>query len=68
VTGAAGVLYQHGYVDPPGGEFREPSDLAGGVAAGDYDADGFTDLYVVRGDIGPNLLFHDLASAETGAL
>jgi hypothetical protein len=29
------------------------------VAAGDYDGDGWIDLYVVRGDIGPNLLFRN---------
>jgi hypothetical protein len=29
------------------------------VAAGDYDGDGWVDLYVVRGDIGPNLLFRN---------
>ena len=29
---------------------------AGGVAAGDYNDDGWVDLFIVRGDIGPNLL------------
>ncbi len=31
----------------------------GGVAAGDYDQDGYIDLYVARGDVGPDLLFHN---------
>ncbi len=57
VTAEAGLVYQHGYVATPG--FREASEHAGGVAAGDYDRDGDTDLYVVRGDIGPNLLFRN---------
>jgi hypothetical protein len=57
VTAEAGLSYQHGYLAEPG--FREPSENAGGVAAGDYDGDGWVDLYVVRGTIGPNLLFRN---------
>jgi hypothetical protein len=57
VTAEAGLSYQHGYLVEPG--FREASEAAGGVAAGDYDGDGWVDLYVVRGTIGPNLLFHN---------
>ncbi len=57
VTAEAGLSYQHGYLAEPG--FREPSENAGGVAVGDYDGDGWPDLYVVRGTIGANLLFHN---------
>jgi hypothetical protein len=32
---------------------------AGGAAAGDYDNDGDVDLFVVRGDRGPNLLYRN---------
>ena len=32
---------------------------AHGVAAGDYDADGDVDLFIVRGDLGPNLLYRN---------
>ncbi len=56
VTAEAGLSYQHGYRDTG---FDEEADNSGGVAAGDYDRDGFVDLYVVRGDIGANLLFHN---------
>ena len=55
VTTAAGVYYQHGL----SGEFGEVGREMGGVAAGDYDRDGWIDLYVVRGNVGPNLLFHN---------
>lgn len=33
--------------------------VAGGAAAGDYDADGDIDLFIVRGDVGPNLLYRN---------
>src|SRR5262249_21821703 len=54
VTAEAGLSYQHGYLVEPG--FREASEAAGGVAAGDYDGDGWVDVYVVRGTIGPHLV------------
>ena len=62
-TASAQVSYTHGYTFPllsPLGAFDEPRAIAGGVAAGDYDNDGHIDLYAVRGDIGPNLLFRNL--------
>jgi hypothetical protein len=57
VTAAAGVYHQHGLV--AGGAAGEPERMSSGVAAGDYDRDGWIDLYVVRGDVGPNLLFRN---------
>ncbi len=66
VTAQAGLAYEHGY-------FVIDNDLilmAGGAAAGDYDNDGWVDLYVIRGDIGPNLLFRNLGDGtfeEVGA-
>jgi len=62
VTVSAGFNYEHGYTTPlvsEDGSFDERRHTAGGVAAGDYDNDGFIDLYAVRGDIGANLLFHN---------
>jgi len=56
VSAAAGVAYEHGYGVPPS---TEPAMISGGVAAADYDGDGFVDLYAVRGLIGPNLLFRN---------
>ena len=64
VTAVAGFKYEHGYVGlSPGGD-GEREIIAGGVAAGDYDNDGWVDLYVVRGDIGPNLLFRNLGDGR----
>ena len=40
-------------------DVRRARHVAGGVAVGDYDGDGWIDLYVVRGDAGPNLLFRN---------
>jgi hypothetical protein len=55
VSVAAGVAYEHGFDGP----LAEPEMISGGVAAGDYDGDGWADLYVVTGDRGPNLLFRN---------
>ncbi|WP_289152935.1 CRTAC1 family protein [Porticoccus sp. W117] len=42
----------------------EIEDIAGGVAAGDYDNDGLIDLFIVRGDIGPNLLYRNMGNNQ----
>ena len=34
--------------------------LPNGAASGDFDGDGRIDLFIVRGDIGPNLLYRNL--------
>ena len=55
VTLDAGLDYSHGYFYI----FNDLILMAGGVAVGDYDNDGWLDLYVVLGDLGPNMLFRN---------
>ena len=57
-TDTSGIEFTYGYVRPTVGS--EPETFGGGAAAGDYDGDGLVDLFVVRGDIGPNLLYRNL--------
>jgi hypothetical protein len=54
-TAAAGLSYRYRHSGGGG----TPAMYAGGVAAGDYDGDGWVDLYAVQGDNGPNLLFRN---------
>ncbi|MCH7550019.1 MAG: hypothetical protein IH969_10895, partial [Candidatus Krumholzibacteriota bacterium] len=56
VTVQAGLNYEHGYSED---KITEVLACAGGVAAGDYDNDGWIDLYVVGGSAGTNLLFRN---------
>ncbi|MEE8586457.1 MAG: VCBS repeat-containing protein, partial [Acidobacteriota bacterium] len=56
VSRQAGFNYGHGYSD---GLTTDARKAIGGVAVGDFDQDGFLDLYIVRGDSGPNLLFRN---------
>ncbi len=57
-TGASGIVYEHAYLNPT--PASEPEEFGGGVASGDFDGDGLVDLFVLRGDIGPNLLYRNL--------
>ena len=67
VTTSAGLGFSHGYVGGAGSPYER---IGAGIAVGDYDNDDFLDLYMVRGSIGPNLLFHNLGNGtfeEVGA-
>jgi hypothetical protein len=61
VTQAAGIDYEHGYQSTP---LTNPQMVAGGVACADYNGDGWVDLYVARGDTGPNLLYLNVGSGS----
>ncbi|MBM4268905.1 MAG: hypothetical protein FJ144_20200 [Deltaproteobacteria bacterium] len=57
VTSAAQITHVHsGFV-----QVGDPEDraLCGGVAAGDYDDDGWVDLYALQGPSGPNHLYRN---------
>ena len=60
VTSAAGINTQHGYV---GGNTSMPRRISGGVAVGDYDQDGWDDVYVVGGD-NDNALYRNLGNGS----
>lgn len=57
-TDASGISYYNGYTF-----IQQDTTLSrmatGGVASGDYDRDGDIDVFIVRGDIGPNLLYQN---------
>lgn len=61
VTAASGIDYFIGYrgFPPTGDAARVVNFSTGGAAAGDYDSDGDIDLFITRGDIGPNLLYRN---------
>ncbi|MFP6664365.1 MAG: hypothetical protein VCC00_09215, partial [Deltaproteobacteria bacterium] len=55
VTATAGVSYVHGFAGAM--DMHDPRALGGGVAVGDFDADGWPDIYAVAGSAGANHLF-----------
>ncbi len=56
VNQEAGLAISHNYEESSPSEARR---FSGGVAAGDYDGDGYTDLFVVGGDE-PNKLYRNM--------
>ncbi len=57
VTRDAGITHTHGYVETV---ISTRHMVLAGAAAADYDGDGWTDLYVIRGSLGPGLLYRNL--------
>jgi len=56
ITNSTGISFVHRIINATNSKAEL---LASGAAAGDYDADGDIDLYVVRGNSGPNLLYRN---------
>lgn len=56
ISVAAGLDYLHGFKD-----INDSSEAVAGVAVGDYDNDGWLDLYIAQGDTGVNLLYRNLS-------
>jgi enediyne biosynthesis protein E4 len=56
ITNSTGIRFVHRIVNATNSKVEL---LAGGAAVGDYDDDGDVDLYVVRGNSGPNLLYRN---------
>ncbi len=63
VAASVGLDYEHDYVDSLRISTEVPI-FMGGVAAGDYDGDGWVDLYAVGGDR-PNLLLRNVGGRFT---
>ena len=57
----AGLDYTHGFSSA-----TSSTESVAGVAVGDYDGDGWLDLYIAQGDTGPNLLYRNLS--QNGSL
>ena len=58
MTAASGISFTVGFLEPMSNSELTIT-LPSGAAAGDYDDDGDIDLFIVRGDSGPNLLYRN---------
>ena len=62
-TPSSGIAFTVGFSGTMSND-EIPVILPSGAAAGDVDGDGRTDLLVVRGDLGPNLLYRNLGGMQ----
>ena len=63
VTVQSNLMVTNGFSASSLGEIDETA-FANGVAAADYDDDGNIDLFIARGDLGPNLLYRNLGNMQ----
>ena len=59
VAGKIGLHWAPGYMPAPADKAYLQMLSGGGLAIGDYDEDGDPDIYVIRGDAAPNLLYRN---------
>lgn len=59
---SAGLVHEHGFLPEEDDLLLELTLLVAGVAAGDYDRDGWVDLYITQGDIGKNFLYRNMGN------
>ena len=60
-TPASGIDFTNGFVNSA--DLGMVENIApSGAASGDYDDDGYIDIFIVRGDVGPNLLYRNLGN------
>ncbi len=62
VTAASGIDYTNGFLVKLQHRDLDIMSIAGAAAAGDIDGDGDVDVFIVRGDIGPNLLYRNVGN------
>ena len=55
VSQSTNISYYQGYKNS--GSLSDVQKFCGGAASGDFNDDGLTDLFIVRGDVGPHLLY-----------
>nr|WP_252738400.1 CRTAC1 family protein [Saccharophagus degradans] len=55
VSQSTNISYYQGYKNS--GSLSDVQKFCGGAASGDFNNDGLTDLFIVRGDVGPHLLY-----------
>ncbi|MEM0929162.1 MAG: CRTAC1 family protein [Pseudomonadota bacterium] len=63
-TQASGIAFTVGFQGALVGTTDIPDILPSGAAVGDYDSDGDLDLFIVRGNSGPNLLYRNLGNLQ----
>lgn len=62
IAATAGLRHLQGFSRSVNDISLDRQYMTAGVAAGDYDGDGWVDLFVTRGSLGPNLLYRNLGN------
>lgn len=65
ISAEAGIDFEHAFVEGPTTSARG---VVSGVAVGDYDEDGWLDIFMARGDHADDVLLHNLGLDASGTL